>query len=204
MRHLFTIMFALIGLGLQAATAADAFVSAPSSVFPLLDKNTRLDMLDYFRNGLSTPSNNLMQGTSVITALEPASVKVKMTDSSTAQVVVLPAGSDTVIALISTVATPGLDSTISFYDKDWRPLDNGRYFSKPGWKEWIQPGGNMDDVIMQTPFMLASYDYDPASSTLTLTNNLSKFLDADIYDMISGSLRPKLTYLWTGKKFDKR
>ena len=31
-----------------ALTASEAFTSAPRSVFPLLDNNTRLDMVDYF------------------------------------------------------------------------------------------------------------------------------------------------------------
>ena len=43
-------------------TAAEAFASAPQSVFPLLDKNARLDMIDYFNSGSSASSsrNNVM------------------------------------------------------------------------------------------------------------------------------------------------
>lgn len=204
MRHLLFTFFTLCAAVASAMTAADAFTTAPSKVFPLLDHNTRLDMVDYFKSGLSTPSANLMQGSSVITDLTPNSVKVKLTDSSTAQVVVLPVGSDTVIALISTVATPGLDSTISFFNSKWEPVDAARYFAKPEWKDWVNPGTSVEEVTMQTPFMLASYDYTPADGTLTLTNNLAKFLDPDVYEMISGSLRGQLVYAWNGKKFVKR
>lgn len=200
-RHLTLSLFSLCALAASAITAADAFTSAPASVFPLLDRNTRLDMVDYFRNGLSTPSSNLMQGTSVITALAPNALTVRMTDSSTAQIVVLPAGSDSIIVLVSTVATPGLDSTVAFFDKDWKSLNASAYYEKPGWKEWVVPGASVDDVTMQTPFMLASCEIDPATNTLTLTNNLSRFLDPDVYEMISASLRPSLVYIWSGKKF---
>lgn len=203
-RHLTLSLFSLCAFAASAITAADAFTSAPASVFPLLDRNTRLDMVDYYNNGLSTPSSNLMQGSSVITDLTPTSVKVKMTDSSTAQIVILPAGSDSIIALVSTVATPGLDSTVSFYDTNWQNQPAAKYYVKPDWKEWVNPGASVDEVTMQTPFMLASCEIDPATNTLTLTNNLSKFLDPDVYEMISSSLRPTLTYVWTGKKFEMK
>ena len=55
-----------------------------------------------------------------------------------------------------------------------------------------------------TPFMLSSYFYDPATRTLTLTNNLGKFMDPDLYETISPSLLPTLTYTWSGKKFSRK
>ena len=45
---------------------------------------------------------------------------------------------------------------------------------------------------------------DPATSELTLTNNLARFLDKDVYSMIESYLRPSLTYSWNGKKFTAR
>ena len=191
-----TALALLMGVPVAAAQglqAGDAFASAPASVFPLLDRNARLDMLDYYNNNMTTP-----------TAMTPSDITVRLTDSSTAQLVLLDAGSDTIMALISTVATPGLDSSISFYDSAWRPLDTAAYFTKPGWKDWLNPGGDLATVTAMTPFMLASYVYDPATSSLTLTNNLGKFMDPDLYETISPSLRPTLTYTWTGKKFAKK
>lgn len=61
-------------------TAADAFTSAPQNIFPLLDRNTRLDMVDYVKSGLSTPSQNSLQGRSAITEISPESLTVKMSD----------------------------------------------------------------------------------------------------------------------------
>ena len=43
-------------------TAADAFTSAPQNIFPLLDRNTRLDMVDYVKSGLSTPRRTASVG----------------------------------------------------------------------------------------------------------------------------------------------
>lgn len=210
MKHIKIIWLLMLSLAslwgrAELPKAADLFASAPASVFPLLDRDARLDMIDYAANNLTTPTNNALDGRSYITAMTPESVTIKLSDSSTAQLVVLPGkGDEAVVALISTVAAPGLDSSISFYTPEWTRLPSADYFTKPEWRDWLTPGGDLQTVTSMTPFMLASYAYDPASSTLTLTNNLSKFLDEDIYEIISPSLAPSLVYAWNGKKFSKK
>ncbi|MDE5786108.1 MAG: DUF3256 family protein, partial [Duncaniella sp.] len=176
---------------------------APNSVFPLLDNSTRMDMIDYFNSGMTNTSTNNLKGQSAVTALSDKTLSVKMTDSSTAQIAVLDAGSGQVIAVISTVAAPGLDSSIAFFDADWSPLPDGNYFAKPSIDDWLTDEGkaNKAEVEMQVPFMLASYNYDPATGKLLLINNLNRFLDEDIYEIVSPYLRPTLSYTWNGKKF---
>lgn len=200
------LLFSLIGaLAANAQlTAPKAFTTAPADVFPLLDTNTRLDMVDYYNSGLKTASNNRMDGQSVITELTPASLTVKISDSSSAQVAVLPAGNDTVIAVVSTVATPGLDSTLKFYDGQWSQLPAEKYFTAPTWSDWMTPGHDSSEVTAYTPFMLASYYINPAEGTLTVSNNLPTFIDSDIYADIADAVYPTLTYRWNGKKFVKQ
>lgn len=203
-KYLLSLTLALGSLtALAQTTAADLFTSAPQSVFPLLDRNTRLDMVDYYKNGMATQSQNQLEGRSVITEMTPESVTVKMSDSSASQLVELQGSNGPVIALINTVATPGLDSNIKFFDAEWKPLPTENFFVQPGWKEWLTESGRQHemDVTMQVPFMLSSYRIDPSTSTLTLTNNLSRFLDKEIYDDLSSYLNPTLTYTWTGKGF---
>ena len=203
-KYLLSLTVALGSLtALAQTTAADLFTSAPQSVFPLLDRNTRLDMVDYYKNGMATPSQNQLEGRSLITEMTPESVTVKMSDSSASQLVELKGNNGAIIALINTVATPGLDSNIKFFDAQWNPLPSDNFFVQPGWKEWLTESGRQHemDVTMQVPFMLSSYRIDPSTSTLTLTNNLSRFLDKEIYDDLSSYLNPTLTYTWTGKEF---
>ncbi|MDE5981790.1 MAG: DUF3256 family protein [Duncaniella sp.] len=184
-------------------TAAKAFVDAPQKIFPLLESNVRMDMVDYFSNGLDTRSGNSLNGKSVITDLTPAVLSARMTDSSSIQLALLTSGNDTIIALVSTVAAPGLDSNIKFYNSKWQPLPDGRYFSRPGWKEWLNSEGqaHRDEVEMQVPFMLASYNIDPESGRLTIANNLDRFLDEEMYESLKPYLQPQLVYIWNGKKF---
>lgn len=208
MTRLFSLFVSIIALALPAAaqlTATSAFTAAPRSIFPLLDNNTRLDMVDYFNSGMDTPSSNLLDGRSKVTAITPNTLTAKIADTSEATVVVLNADSTSpIIMLISTVATPGLDSNITFYDQDWTPLTPAsNYFKAPELSDWLQPSAKgMEGMVMAaTPFMLSSASVDPSGTTLTLTNNLGSFLDPDVYSSISSSLAPTLTYHWDGKKF---
>lgn len=202
MKRLVLLLSLVVALTASAQlTASGAFTSAPADVFPLLDKNTRMDMLDYFNSGLKTPSANRMDGRSAITELTPASLSVKLSESSSAQLALLTAGKDTVIAVVSTVAAPGLDSSVKFYDTSWKQLEGSKYFTPPTWREWVTRGHDASEVTAYAPFMLASYYIDPANGTLTATNNLSTFLDEDIYSMVAPALNQSLTYRWNGKAF---
>lgn len=185
-------------------TATKAFAAAPQSVFPLLDKNTKLDMIDYHASGSTTPSKNKLDGKSRISAISDDDLKIEMTDASSYQLAILPAGSDSIIAVISTVATPAHDSHISFYDRTWKKLPD-TYFKAPEIIDWLNADGKKspDMVTTMVPFMLSGYSYDPATKSLTLTNNLKEFMSEDTGSMVAPYLLPTLTYRWDGKKFEK-
>lgn len=204
MKHfsLFALLFLPMTVFAQL-TASKAFINAPQQVFPLLDQTVRMDMVDYFESGMSTPSTNAFNGASAITSLTPDLVVLKSTDSSTAQLGLLTQSNDTVIALVTTLATPGLDSNIRFFKSDWTPLPSK--FARPEIKDWLNKQGkaNQGEVEAQVPFMLASYELNPSEGTLTVTNNLQAFFDPDIYSMIEPFLIKSLIYKWNGKEFKK-
>lgn len=187
-------------------TAAKVFADAPQSLFPLIDRNTRLDMIDYFNSGMETPSANNLGGKSRITAMTPQSIDIEMTDASTYGIALLPAGSDTLVAVINTVATPAPDSRLSIYSRDCQTNLTSRTFKRPGLADWLTDEGrkNSSEVEALVPFLLISYAYDPATSTLTMTNNTGQFLSADVYELVEDYLLPSLTYRWNGKKFERR
>lgn len=66
MKAIKAIMSALLAVALfvpeanAQLTASKAFADAPASVFPLLNRNARLDMIDYFNGGMSTASTNAL------------------------------------------------------------------------------------------------------------------------------------------------
>lgn len=107
----------------ESRTAADFFISAPDEILPLLPQNTRLDMLDYFSSGLPTPSPNATRGQARIMLNEPSKLQAVLSRDSNIQFALIPGGRDTVVAVIETVLTPVADSSVSFYDTSWRPLE---------------------------------------------------------------------------------
>ncbi len=126
-----------------------------------------------------------------------------MTDASTWDFIILP-GKTPMIAVITTVATPAPDSRMTVYSSDWNRDLTAQVFKKPTLDMWLTPEGkkNRAEVDMNVPFMLVSYNYDPASQTLTLNNNVKQFVGDDVYSMVENYLLPKLTFRYnqsTGK-----
>lgn len=185
-------------------TAAKVFVEAPRQIFPLLDRNARLDMIDYFENGMANTTSNAMQGQSAVTAVSPMSLSLKMTDSSSYEIDLLPtAKGDTLVMLISTVATPAPDSKVSIRTTDWRTDLTAAAFTRPTLDQWLTDKGrdNKGEVEAFVPFLLISYSYDPESAVLKLTNNTRQFLSSDIYEIVAPYLLGEKSYKWNGKKF---
>ncbi len=201
-----TLTVLLLPATMQAQlTARQAFATAPQSVFPLLDTNTRLDMIDYFDAGMKNESKNALGGQSALLEVSPMSLSMKMSDASTNQVFLLPAaGNDTIIGVIRTVATPGHDSSLSLYTSKWQPVAQSKRFNAPKLTDWVTDRSHLGDVEAVVPFMLTGYKYDPQRSTLTLENNLNGFLSDDIYEMVAPYMLSSLTYEWDGKKFTLR
>ncbi|MCM1109966.1 MAG: DUF3256 family protein [Clostridium sp.] len=194
----------LLPAALTAREASDAFVDAPSTIFPLLDRSTRLDMIDYFNSNMTTPSQNNVGGASRLTELTPLSLRIEMTPSSSYQIALIPARGDTLIAVVTTVLTPAPDSRLDIYTSDWTRQATETYFDKPALDDWLTDQGRKNRAEVETfvPFLLISYDYNPSTSLLTLTNNTRSFLSEDIYEIVGGSLRDKLLYRFDGKRFN--
>lgn len=194
---------ASFAISLSAQTAADAFKSAPVDIFPILEPSTRLDMIDYFNSGMSTPSRNTMSGNSRITELTPTSLTIEMTKASTYQLVVLPGNN---IALVTTITTPAPDSKMAIYSPDWANNLTAKTFSKPTLDDWLTPEGkkNKSEVEMNVPFLLIQYNIEPSTGTLTLTNNTSGFLAEEIYQIVEPWLLQSIVFDWNGTKYQRR
>lgn len=207
LRRALTIIVVTISTTLSAnaqLTASAAFTKAPQNIFPLLDMTARLDMIDYFNSGMVNNTINALNGKSKITAMTPQKLTIKMTDTSTHEInLITTAGNDTIIALISTVATPAPDSRMTLYTKDWTTNITDSRFNKPTLKNWLTATGaqNSAQVEALVPFLIISYSYDPADSTLTLTNNTQHFLSKDVYEIVEPFIKKTLRYKWDGKRF---
>lgn len=193
----------MLAASAAAVTASSAFVTAPRAVVPMIDSLTRLDMVDYFSSGLETPSTNVLGGDVKVTALDNNMLSFNTSSAGRRDILLLPAGRDTLIAVITTLSLPGSDSTIDFYTGSWRPLNRDSYFKVPSLKEWLTPAGRDKSatVAEAVPFMVVAYSFDPEESTLTLTNSFNSITSREDSTAIAGLVVPELHYKWTGKKF---
>lgn len=62
-----TILFAA---GTHARTVAELFIAAPDGIFPLMGKNTRMDMVDYSTHSLPTMSETETGGKTRIVEMD--------------------------------------------------------------------------------------------------------------------------------------
>lgn len=190
----------------MAATAAgarearDFFVEAPPQVVPMLETNARLDMIDYFATGLSTPSANTLSGRSRITALSPEAVEVSMSRDATLQMVVVPAGADTTIVVIETVLTPIADSSVSLYRaSDWSRLPSP---AMPGAKAFIDPARAKEARGMDMPdMMFVSCAYLPEEGLFRFTDNTAGYYTAADSPAALKLFRPHVDMRLKGRKF---
>jgi len=187
----------------QNTSDADAFKSAPRSVVPLIEPSTRLDMIDYFNAGSVKASRNTLYGNSRITELTPERIVVEATAATTIEMVALPAGNDTIIAVITTRATPVPDSKVTLWTSSWEDVTQ-KSFKAPDVAEWLAPGASRDEVESALPFLLVSCSYDPATKSFTFTNRSVEFIGEEVYEPLKPLLRDTLAYGWDGRRLSLR
>ena len=203
------IMMVSIFCQCMAADVVDLFVKAPRSVLPLLDPSTRMDMVDYYRSGMSTASSNIMDGHSRVTQLSDSSLTISVSDASMLQMVLLPLDKKhDVLCCIFTLKTPQPDSWVEFYSTDWKKLDAGRYFTEPTVSDWLTREGRKDEAaaLGNIPFMLSSYTCVGLAGkyVLVMKNEMPGYFGNDEYEGMKSWLRPELKYVWSGKAFKRQ
>ena len=182
-----------------ARTATDFFIAAPPEIIGVFDRNTRLDMVDYFRNGFDTPSKNVFEGRSILTREDSASISVKISDNATLDIVMLPGRTDTVVAVVETVLTPVPDSGIRLYRGDtWEPLPEKAVMMPTAAdfmpKDAVKTSGDLP------PFIFATISYEPEDSRFVFTNTTAGYYTPSDTPASVKAMLPALSYVFDGKK----
>lgn len=186
------------------STAADYFVSAPLSVIPTIDKMTRMDMIDYFRAGSDRASKNRFGGDCRILEDSHEKIVISTSDASEYTIALLPADGrklDRMIMVIRTLKAPAEDSSISFYDSDWKEVSN--VFTLPLLEDWMLPQAkkkNRKDIENAIPFIMAKCVYSPDDYTMTFTTNLTDYIPEEALELAKQSIKKSIVYHWNGKR----
>lgn len=183
---LFFLSVVALGMGTvsgQTVRMRDVFANLPDSIFPLITRNNRLDCIDFIENNMPAQVKNLVDEPIELLALTDDYLDLKMSGVSHAEMkLVRVSDSLSVICLVKTYAGPLRDSSIRFYDTQWKALP------------WVRAG--VSDVeafltavpegeeerkrdvtaqLREQPFISAALHKDSALLTLTLqTGELMK------------------------------
>ena len=175
--------------------APTVFIKSPQSVLPTIDKNTRLDMVDYFRGGMSTSSATSLNGEARVTSMNDQQIEFTTSDNGRMLMAPLKLGKDTVIVVVKTTEIPVADSRVEVY-------------SWPGWElidshdcgviaDWVTPDAQKDnrteDVENALGFMTASATFEPETATITFVPTISGLVSKDEYAKVSPYIHREMT-----------
>ena len=199
------LLVAVLTAGARSVT--DFFTAeGADNVLGLVDRTTRLDMMDYFNSGIAHASANTLGGQASVTAIDSLGrwMSYSPAQGIGEQIAVLDAGKDTVLMVIETLPLPQPDSRISFYDAEWQPLAK-RPLAAPVLADWLTADGeaHRQEVEAMLPFMMAAATYNPDTRTLTLAHSMDAYLaNKDDKANLQKWLRPSLSYSLKGRKFE--
>lgn len=168
-------------------TAPLVFIKAPASVLPTLDKNTRLDMVDYFKGGMATASPTSLNGEARVTAMTDGQIEFTTSDNGRMTMSPVKYGRDTVIVVVKTVDLPAADSRVELYSwPAWDLLDS---CDSGVIADWVTPSARKEnrteDVENALGFMTASATFDPATLTVTFAPTVASVITEKEFEKVS-------------------
>lgn len=184
----------------QAKNIREIWLSMPDSLISYLDKNKRIEMVDYIDMKVRADVKNSLEGSSVMDTLTHDFLQVTLNEACTLQMRILPTeNGDTVFCLTKTLRGPLAESETSIYDQDWQKIKALDFSSQ----ELIDKPDTMSATtfeelkkIMDVPIIEAQLSIDSPTLTLHLSAlNLSKEENEKIRPLLS----PR-TLLWNGKE----
>lgn len=190
----------------NAQTVADLWVAMPSGATPYLTLNQKKEMVECQRIGVDTSVVNLLQGTTSIDTLSLDYGRFSLSSSHDLQIVLLPVeDADTIVCTIDSYNAPSIQSCINFYDKQWKPLEEGK----------LMPVISPDSLLSRPDTMnmekyeelcslvypeLVMIDYNLPTNELVVS--LSTPLTTKEEKEWLGAIISKRTLKWDGRRFN--
>lgn len=194
-----------------AITADSAFIEMPASVLELLNKSTRMDMLDYYRADSIYHAKNLFDGESYLELVTPTYLKVNISSVSRMEIKILSGTKGkNVVAVSYTVDANGNqpDSKLFFFDSQMSPLEQSKILKTPELKHFfkLDKGSltSMKELESMVPFQTVEYTFSPNDDMLHGRLTVEESVDVDDYNIMKLFLLPELTWRWDGKKFKQQ
>lgn len=189
-------------------TAREVFTRLPLGVLDLLNRSTRLDMLDYYDADSLWRAPNAMEGYSRLNVVRPDYLSLEVTEVSNLTIRILPAKKNPVVMTLYTVGTveEGRDTEIQFFDSALNSLPTDKFISIPRPEDFldIPKGTNRKEIEALIPFPTIEWAVAQDAPILTGHMTLGNHLPMESTDRLRPLLRPELTWVWDGAKWKSR
>lgn len=185
----------------QAKDIREIWLSMPDSIITYLNKNKRIEMVDYIDMKVRADVKNALEGTSVMDTLTHDFLQVTLNEACTLQMRTLPSEEgDTLFCLVKSFKGPQTESEISIFNQDWQKIKDITPLSA----SLIAKPDTMSTTIfndlqrlLDVSLIEAQLSIDKPTLTLTLSAiNLSKEEKEKIRPLLFSR-----TLLWNGKEF---
>ena len=207
MRRLFSILLLsvvlcpLTGVG---RTVADLFATEPGTLFPLLTRTNRLDMVDYYLNGQMVAVPNNLAGESRLLELDSTYLNVQTSGSRVVEMLMRTVGKDTVVTVIETVTTPVPDSRLTQWNSHWQRYTSDKIFKMPSIDDFMvkkMPAELRADLQDAMIFPLIQLTFKgERHDTIEATHGLDRFLVSSEYKRFEPYFKPSISYNFNGLK----
>lgn len=104
----------------DARSVSEMWLSMPDSLLPYLSSSQRTELTDLVSMGVKPEVQNKLHDKTSIDTLTASYMRVRLSDVSTLELKMLPAGSDSLLCMVTTVSGPEKESDIAFYDTSWQ------------------------------------------------------------------------------------
>ena len=199
---LFIVLLFLCGHA-AAQNMRSLFLEAPDSVFPLLAKSVRTELVEFAGAGMRYPLENSLGGKSVLEVLTDDYMLLHSTASSKVQVKKLPYGGSFLICVVNTLYAEAASSRVAFFDSSWRRMDTSRLFSYPSIRDFFTPSATgIEAAVEMCDIYLVSLLLDKDNSTMVAEYTMPAYMEKGDAEKVLPLLQ-KIVYRWENGMFLK-
>lgn len=162
----------------------DVWLSMPDGMIPYLNKNLRLEHLDFVDMGVKSEVNHPLNGTTVMDTLTADYTHFTLSNSSSLELRLVPVNDTTkIICMVKTFKAPAEESEIHFYDAHWKSLPDSY---------GLDAVINLDSI--DTEKLILSFVQKPDTMTSERFEELSKLIEPVMVAASFDVADPILTY----------
>ena len=186
----------------RAESIDTLFHRTPERVLPLLDGNTRLDLLDLYNHKMEAKAENIFGGMAKLTRKTSDYAHVVLTNVSEWEMKLLTTANDTLICVVHTRRTPTARSTIRMFRKNWQPADTPLPAPVPAdfvCTDSISGDDEQSDIMARLTNNGIEAHWDSDESLLTL--HLSTAALTDEQQKKAEAFLQPLRYRWENGRF---